>query len=58
MAEFETNLVRAQLAATWTSLCLQTAHDLFGRAYLSLSILSGWLLTRPGSRLWDPTIKR
>jgi hypothetical protein len=37
MAEFETNLMRAQLAATWFSLCLQTGRDLFGRSYLSLS---------------------
>jgi hypothetical protein len=37
MAEFETNLMRAQLAATWFSLCLQTAHDLLGKSYLSLS---------------------
>ena len=38
MSEFETNLLRAQLAATWFSLCLQTARDLFGRGYLSLSV--------------------
>jgi hypothetical protein len=28
MVDFETNLMRAHLAATWFSLCLQTAHDL------------------------------
>jgi hypothetical protein len=38
MPEFETNLSRAQLAATWFSLCLQVSHDLFGRGYLSLSV--------------------
>jgi hypothetical protein len=37
MAEFETNLMRAQLAATWFSLGLQTARELFGKSYLSLS---------------------
>jgi hypothetical protein len=37
MADFDTNLMRAHLAATWFSLCLQTARDLFGKGYLSLS---------------------
>lgn len=37
MAEFETNLMRAQLAATWFSLGIQTARELFGKSYLSLS---------------------
>jgi hypothetical protein len=38
MPEFATNLSRAQLAATWFSLCLQVSRDLFGRGYLSLSV--------------------
>jgi hypothetical protein len=38
MPEFDTNLSRAQLAATWFSLCLQVSHDLFDRGYLSLSV--------------------
>jgi hypothetical protein len=38
LAEFETNLMRAQLAATWFSVCLQASQDLFGRGYLSLSL--------------------
>jgi hypothetical protein len=37
MAEFETNLMRAQLAAIWFSLGLQTAREVFGKCYLSLS---------------------
>jgi hypothetical protein len=37
MPEFETNLMRAQLAATWFSLGLQTARELFGKSYLALS---------------------
>lgn len=37
MTEFETNLMRAQLAATWFFLGLQTARELFGKSYLSLS---------------------
>jgi hypothetical protein len=37
MAEFETNLMRAHLAATAFSLCLQTARELLGKSYLSLS---------------------
>jgi hypothetical protein len=37
LADFDTNLMRAQLAATWFSLCLQVARDLFGKGYLSLS---------------------
>jgi hypothetical protein len=37
MAEFETNLMRAQLAATWFSLALQAARELLGKSYLSLS---------------------
>jgi hypothetical protein len=38
MSEFETNLMRALLAATWLSLGLQTARELFGKSYLSLSL--------------------
>jgi hypothetical protein len=34
---FETDLMRAQLAATWFSLCLQTARELLEKSYLSLS---------------------
>lgn len=37
MAEFETNIMRAQLAATLFSVALQTARELFGKSYLSLS---------------------
>lgn len=37
MSEFETNLMRAQLAATWFLLGLQTSRELFGKSYLSLS---------------------
>lgn len=35
--EFAQNLMRAQLAATWFSLSLQVARELFGKSYLSLS---------------------
>jgi hypothetical protein len=38
MPEFDTNLSRAQLAATWFSLCLQTSRELFECSYLSLSV--------------------
>lgn len=37
MTDFQTNLMRAQLAAAWFSLGLQTARELFGKSYLSLS---------------------
>jgi hypothetical protein len=38
MAEVETTIMRAHLAATWFSVCLQASQDLFGRGYLSLSV--------------------
>jgi hypothetical protein len=38
MTEFETNLMRAHLAAVWFSLGLQTSRELFGKSYLSLSL--------------------
>jgi hypothetical protein len=37
MTEFETNLMRAQLAANAFSLGLQVARELLGKSYLSLS---------------------
>jgi hypothetical protein len=37
MSEFETNLMRAQLAATWSLLSFQGARELFGKSYPSLS---------------------
>lgn len=37
MSEFETNLMRAQLAVTWFATNLQVSRDLFGKSYLSLS---------------------
>lgn len=38
MSDFDTNLMRAHLAAVWFSISLQTARELFGRGYLSLSV--------------------
>jgi hypothetical protein len=36
--EFQTNLMRAQFAATWTLISLQVAQGLFGKSYMSLSL--------------------
>jgi hypothetical protein len=38
MSEFDTNIIRAQLAVTWFATTLQVSRDLFGKSYLSLSV--------------------
>ena len=58
MTEFETNLMRAHLAANAFSLALQVARELLSKSYLALSQTERAAVDQVVLCTWQPTIKR